>query len=539
MIDTHAGEGAYDLFSDEAERTGEWRGGVGGWPTLRRGAESRELLAPYIEALGPFVDGRPRLYPGSPLLAQRFLRENDRAIFCELREDAFAALRRRFARDKRVKTINLDGYTATGAFVPPVERRGLVLIDPPFEQPNEFRAMFAAFRAAYRKWPTGIYVLWHPVKDLAQTKSFLESFREVGIRRVLRIELCVGGAGERLNRAGLVIVNPPFGFEGDARALLPFLAERLARGRGRVCRGGGGGGVKRAKLERSRRPRILLKARSTSAPKGMPECSSSAIPPHHPTRAKSASPPIFWGCGPHRDRRRRFVDPADSIRVQDPLGKIPVLMLEDGSSLYDSRVIAEYLDYLDGGDRLFQPIPRGVSRRCDCRRSATGFATRPCWSVMNSPRGRKRCVTRRCIELQQGKIDRALKALEAAPPQGVLDIGHIALATALGYLDLRFQGSLARGPSQTGRLARRFRQKHAVLRGDQGIKRAEVFRANCLRRNLDRTSLGAFQTMSSPFLSSLALACGAAAVPPGMRSTWPGKIESAFFSSGRFASKIC
>jgi 23S rRNA (adenine2030-N6)-methyltransferase len=233
VLDTHAGEGAYDLFGDEAERTGEWRGGVGRLADLSAAApEVRELLAPYIDALGPFVDGRPRLYPGSPLLAQGFLGEQGRAIFCELREDAFAALRRRFSRDKRVKTINLDGYTAAGAFVPPVERRGLVLIDPPFEQPNEFQTMFSAFHAAYRKWSTGVYVLWHPVKDFAGTKQFLDSFHEAGIRRVLRIELCVGGTSERLNRAGLVVVNPPFGFEEEARALLPFLAERLAVGPG-------------------------------------------------------------------------------------------------------------------------------------------------------------------------------------------------------------------------------------------------------------------------------------------------------------------
>ena len=233
VLDTHAGEGAYDLFCDEAERTGEWRGGVGRLADLSGAApQVRDLLAPYIDVLGPFQDGRPRIYPGSPLLAQGFLGEHDRAIFCELREDAFAALRRRFARDKRIKTINLDGYTAAGAFVPPIERRGLVLIDPPFEQPNEFRAMFAAFRAAYRKWPTGVYVLWHPVKDFAPMKSFLESFREAGIRRVLRIELCVGGRGERLSRAGLVVVNPPFGFEAEARAILPFLTERLAQGQG-------------------------------------------------------------------------------------------------------------------------------------------------------------------------------------------------------------------------------------------------------------------------------------------------------------------
>jgi 23S rRNA (adenine2030-N6)-methyltransferase len=160
------------------------------------------------------------------------MRANDRAIFCELREDAFDALRRRFARDKRIKTIHLDGYTGAGAFVPPVERRGLVLIDPPFERTDEFRAMFDAFLAAYRKWPTGIYALWHPVKDAAQARSFFEAFRREGLRRVLRLELSVGGSGERLNRTGLVVVNPPFAFEEEARALLPFLTERMAQGQG-------------------------------------------------------------------------------------------------------------------------------------------------------------------------------------------------------------------------------------------------------------------------------------------------------------------
>jgi 23S rRNA (adenine2030-N6)-methyltransferase len=233
VIDTHAGEGAYDLASDEAERTGEWRGGVGRLGGLA-GMDPRqaELLKPYLDCVGPFVDGRPALYPGSPLLTQRLMRANDRAIFCELREDAFDALRRRFARDKRIKTIHLDGYTGAGAFVPPVERRGLVLIDPPFERTDEFRAMFDAFLAAYRKWPTGIYALWHPVKDAAQARSFFEAFRREGLRRVLRLELSVGGSGERLNRTGLVVVNPPFVFEEEARALLPLLAERMAQGQG-------------------------------------------------------------------------------------------------------------------------------------------------------------------------------------------------------------------------------------------------------------------------------------------------------------------
>ncbi len=233
VIDTHAGEGAYDLFGDEAERTFEWRGGVGRLADLSgAGPETSALLAPYLDCVGPFVDGRPKLYPGSPMLAQKFLRAQDRAIFCELREDAFAALRGRFARDKRVKTIHLDGYVGAGAFVPPIERRGLMLIDPPFERTDEFSAMFEAFYGAYRKWPTGIYALWHPIKDVSQARAFRESFLAGDVRRVLRLELCVGGAGERLNRTGLVVVNPPFMFEQEARALAPFLAEKMAQGQG-------------------------------------------------------------------------------------------------------------------------------------------------------------------------------------------------------------------------------------------------------------------------------------------------------------------
>jgi 23S rRNA (adenine2030-N6)-methyltransferase len=233
VIDTHAGEGAYDLFSDEAERTGEWRGGVGRLADLSSAPdEARALLAPYLERLGSFVEGRPKLYPGSPMLAQSFLRASDRAIFCELREDAFAALRARFLRDRRIKTLHLDGYVGVGAFVPPKERRGLVLIDPPFERVDEFAAMFEAFLAAHRRWPTGVYALWHPIKDLRQARGFYEAVRESSLRRLLRLELAVGGSSERLSRVGLVVVNPPFLLEKEARVLLPFLAERLAQGEG-------------------------------------------------------------------------------------------------------------------------------------------------------------------------------------------------------------------------------------------------------------------------------------------------------------------
>jgi len=236
VIDTHAGEGAYDLAADEAERTGEWRGGIGRLADLS-GADARlrDLLAPYLDIVGPLdAEGRPALYPGSPLIATHFLRAQDRAVFCELRPDAFEALQTRFARDKRVKIIHLDGYVGLSAFVPPKERRGLVIIDPPFEQRDEMERMLKTLLEAHRKWPTGIYALWRPIKDEAEQRWFLGALRSSGVKKILRLDLSVGGAEEdtKLRSTGLVVVNPPFTFEEEARTISAFLAERLAQGPG-------------------------------------------------------------------------------------------------------------------------------------------------------------------------------------------------------------------------------------------------------------------------------------------------------------------
>ncbi len=238
VIDTHAGEGAYDLANDTAQRTLEWRDGVGRFVDLSDAPASvRALLQTWLDLLGPLdSDGRPGIYPGSPLVAARLMREQDRAIFCELRPDAFAELRWRFARNSGIKTLHLDGYMGLGAFIPPKEKRGLVLIDPPFERTDEFEAMFAALETAYRKWPTGIYALWHPVKDAAKAQCFYDSFIKSDIRRALLLTLSVGGPGPGegmgLRKTGLVIVNPPFVLAEEAAILLPFLVQRLAQGRG-------------------------------------------------------------------------------------------------------------------------------------------------------------------------------------------------------------------------------------------------------------------------------------------------------------------
>lgn len=233
VIDTHAGEGAYDLAREEADRTGEWRDGIGRLRALASDGDAARLLAPFLDIVGACdCEGRPLLYPGSPLIAQKLARRTDRLLFCDKHPDAFAALKRRFAREKRAKILDIDGWTALGAFVPPPERRGLVLVDPPFEQPDEFARLAKAFAAAYAKWSTGVYALWHPVKDPRDARDLWAAVRASGAK-ALRLELAVAplSAGG-LTRTGLVVVNPPWVLEEDARTLLPALARLLERAAG-------------------------------------------------------------------------------------------------------------------------------------------------------------------------------------------------------------------------------------------------------------------------------------------------------------------
>ncbi|MDE2362176.1 MAG: 23S rRNA (adenine(2030)-N(6))-methyltransferase RlmJ [Hyphomicrobiales bacterium] len=234
VIDTHAGEGAYDLSRDEAARTGEWREGIGRLATIAPDGPVSDLLQPFLDIVGACdAEGRPLLYPGSPLIAQKLARRSDRLVFCEKHPDAFGALKRRFARDRRVRALDLDGWTALGAFVPPPERRGLVLVDPPFEQKDEFATLAKSFAAAFAKWPTGVYALWHPVKDLTDARRLWDAVRESGAKSALRLELAVAPASAAgLARTGLIVVNPPFVLEGEARALLPALAHALERAPG-------------------------------------------------------------------------------------------------------------------------------------------------------------------------------------------------------------------------------------------------------------------------------------------------------------------
>jgi 23S rRNA (adenine2030-N6)-methyltransferase len=228
VLDSHAGAGRYDLYAAEANRSGEWREGVGRVWQARR---AEPLLDPYraaVAALNP--DGKLRLYPGSPLIARSLLRPQDRLVACELERSASAGLTAALRGDSRAKVVAIDGWMALRACLPPKERRGLVLVDPPFEQADDFMRLSAALAAAHRKWPIGIYMVWYPIKAREAPDALARRLQRLAIAKVLRCEIVVGAPREDAGLAGsgLIIVNPPFTLEPELRVLLPALARMLS-----------------------------------------------------------------------------------------------------------------------------------------------------------------------------------------------------------------------------------------------------------------------------------------------------------------------
>ncbi len=226
VIDTHAGIGLYDLTSEEAQKTGEWRGGIGRLMEGTLPDSAAALLRPYLDTMRAFnAEGGIRYYPGSPLVTRHLLREIDRLTAIELHPDDSAALRDRFVGDWQVRVIALDGWLALGAHVPPKEKRGLVLVDPPFEKEGEFDRLVNGLVKAYRRWPGGTYALWYPVKDRDAVERFRARLGETGIEKMLDIvlEIRTPSAEPRLDGCGMVVVNPPYVLEEEMSVLLPAL----------------------------------------------------------------------------------------------------------------------------------------------------------------------------------------------------------------------------------------------------------------------------------------------------------------------------
>jgi 23S rRNA (adenine2030-N6)-methyltransferase len=240
LFDLFAGPGVYDLEGEAARKTGEAEAGLFRvWPPPE--GQLGLLLKAWLDrvaALNGAGVRRPKFYPGSPELLRRLLRPQDRLVLAELHEEDAATLRRRYGRDPQVAVHRRDGFEALPALVPPPERRGLVLIDPPYEQPDEWDRLARALKRAYRRWPTGVYVVWYPLKDPGALQPWFDRLAEAVPHRLMRAELTLFDElpAWRLNGCGLLLVNPPWEFQTTCRALLAGLHPLLTRsgGTGRV-----------------------------------------------------------------------------------------------------------------------------------------------------------------------------------------------------------------------------------------------------------------------------------------------------------------
>jgi 23S rRNA (adenine2030-N6)-methyltransferase len=238
VIDTHAGAGVYDLTGEEAQRTGEWLTGIARVMQARFSETVLPLVTPYLDIVRAFnPPAQLKAYPGSPLIARALLRPQDRLTACEVEPKARKHLIAALRRDTQARVVDLDGWTALPAFVPPKERRGLVLIDPPYEDKDEFTRLADGFTEAFSKWPTGSYLLWYPAKSRRATDALARHVAEVAASgatpgKCLRLEFSAApqAADSALVSAGLLLVNPPWMLIGELKAILPELEKPLGQG---------------------------------------------------------------------------------------------------------------------------------------------------------------------------------------------------------------------------------------------------------------------------------------------------------------------
>jgi 23S rRNA (adenine2030-N6)-methyltransferase len=227
-LDTHAGTGRYDLTHAWAQKAREFDKGIG---RLFSRSDCPAALGPYLDAVrAENAGGRLRYYPGSPLLALRLRRADDRVVYTELNRTDCAELKTLTARERHVSVSLMDGYQALKAFLPPAERRGLVLIDSSFDRAREFPRLVRALAAAHERWPTGMYAAWYPLMDAETMAAFERNLQRTGIRKILQLELATArrDRNEVIPGSGMLVFNPPWHFDAEARPLLQWLWRVLA-----------------------------------------------------------------------------------------------------------------------------------------------------------------------------------------------------------------------------------------------------------------------------------------------------------------------
>jgi 23S rRNA (adenine2030-N6)-methyltransferase len=238
IVDTHAGRGRYRLDSVEAAKTGEWHAGIGrllGPQAAPLPADAAETMAPYLDAVHAENGGLAlSVYPGSPLIARRLMRTQDTLIGNELHSEERAHLQAALGKDRRIKVMGLDGWIALKSLLPPRERRGIVLIDPPFEDERELARLADGLSEGLRRFATGVYLAWYPIKDPKPVARFHAALAAAAKPPLLGVELLLRHPADtdRLNGCGLIVANPPHTLRDELARLLPELSRRLADGRG-------------------------------------------------------------------------------------------------------------------------------------------------------------------------------------------------------------------------------------------------------------------------------------------------------------------
>ena len=231
VLDTHAGIGRYDLTHPWAQKNAEYKDGIA---LLWERKDIPNTLVPYLEAVrAENGNGTLRFYPGSPRIVRRLLRPNDRTVLIELNKKDCEELEALFRGDRQVMVRLMDGYQALRAFLPPKERRGLVFIDSSFDRAQEFRRLTEGLVEAHRRFETGVYGLWYPLMEPTAMRAFERGMVATGISKILQMELAVmpDDLGTNMRGCGLLVVNPPFGFEEIARSILGWLWPVLSPGR--------------------------------------------------------------------------------------------------------------------------------------------------------------------------------------------------------------------------------------------------------------------------------------------------------------------
>jgi 23S rRNA (adenine2030-N6)-methyltransferase len=233
-FETHAGAGRYNLASVEAQKTGEYLQGVARLLPKSRLPSTLHVYLNLVRALNEASPGHLLTYPGSPLIASLLLRDIDRLTLCELQDAEAAQLKLEFAADARVSVHQRDGYEALKALLPPQPRRGLALIDPPFEQQDEeFDVIADALQPAFKRWATGVYAIWYPIKVRQRVTPFHRFLRGSGMKKILVAELLLHPDNSmlRLNGCGMAIVNAPYKFDRVLSELMPVLLAQMAQSR--------------------------------------------------------------------------------------------------------------------------------------------------------------------------------------------------------------------------------------------------------------------------------------------------------------------